>query len=49
MNYLKLLQDKLGKPYVDLEYLLVCFKEVLTELNECELSISIPWLSEGWN
>ena len=49
MNYLKLLQDKLGKPYFDLEYLLVCFKEVLTELNECELSVSIPWLSEGWD
>jgi phosphoenolpyruvate carboxylase len=49
MNLIKLLQEKLGKPYFDLEFLLVCLKEVLEEQKECELATSIPWLNDGWN
>ncbi|NJK95943.1 MAG: phosphoenolpyruvate carboxylase [Bacteroidales bacterium] len=47
MKLLQLLKDQLGKPYYDLEYLLTCFKEVLNELGEKELSGSIPWLNES--
>lgn len=47
MNLLKLLKDQLGKPYHDLEYLLVCFQEVLSGLGERNLAQSIPWLTEG--
>lgn len=46
MNLLKLLQEKLGKPYFDLEYLLLCFQEVLLEHNEDELANTLPWLSD---
>lgn len=46
MNLLKLLQEKLGKPYFDLEYLLLCFREVLLEHNEQELANCIPWLTD---
>lgn len=46
MNLLKLLQEKLGKPYYDLEYLLLCFHEILLEHNEQELANSLPWLSD---
>lgn len=46
MNLLKLLQEKLGKPYYDLEYLLLCFREVLMDHNEQELADSLPWLSD---
>ena len=46
MNLLKLLQEKLGKPYFDLEYLLLCFHEVLMEHNEQELANSVPWLAD---
>lgn len=49
MNLLKLLKDQLGKPYYDLEYLLVCFREVLTEMGEQNLAYSIPWLNQGEN
>lgn len=45
MNLLTLLKDQLGKPYHDLEYLLVCFREVLTELGERNLALAIPWLN----
>ncbi|HEY4786609.1 MAG TPA: phosphoenolpyruvate carboxylase, partial [Bacteroidales bacterium] len=47
MTLLKLLQEKLGKPYFDLEYLLLCFREVLLEHNEQELAESLPWLSDN--
>jgi phosphoenolpyruvate carboxylase len=46
MKLLKLLQEKLGKPYFDLEYLLLCFREVLLEHNETALAYSLPWLSD---
>ncbi|HLO58867.1 MAG TPA: phosphoenolpyruvate carboxylase [Bacteroidales bacterium] len=48
MNNLKLIQEKLGKPYADLEYLLRCFKEVLEEQNEHSLAESIPWLTGNY-
>jgi phosphoenolpyruvate carboxylase len=46
MKLLKLLQENLGKPYFDLEYLLVCFREVLEEHDEHVLADSMPWLSD---
>ncbi len=46
MKLLALLQEKLGKPYADLEYLLICFREVLEEQNEHDLAQTIPWLNE---
>jgi len=46
MKLLELLKEKLGKPYADLEYLLICFKEVLEEQNEHTLAETIPWLNE---
>lgn len=47
MNQLETLKTQLGKPYHDLEFLLQCFKEVLIENNEHELSGQIPWISSG--
>lgn len=44
---LKEIQQVLGKPYTDLEFLLKCFKEVLIENNEQELATTIPWLSSS--
>ncbi|HEX8548568.1 MAG TPA: phosphoenolpyruvate carboxylase, partial [Cytophagaceae bacterium] len=46
MSILSITQDKLGKPYTDLEFLLYCLKEVLEESNEGELSRFIPWINE---
>lgn len=37
-------QQKLGKPYYDLEFLLRCLEEVLIENDEKKLAESIPWL-----
>ena len=45
MKELKQLQEKLGKPYEDLEFLLVCLKEVLEENGESGLVRYIPWLN----
>ncbi|HSH19588.1 MAG TPA: phosphoenolpyruvate carboxylase, partial [Draconibacterium sp.] len=47
MNQLLTLKQQLGKPYYDLEFLLNCFKEVLTENNEKELADHIPWIGKG--
>ena len=47
MAQLETLKTQLGKPYFDLEFLLLCFKEVLIENNESELSNCIPWISES--
>jgi phosphoenolpyruvate carboxylase len=47
MNDLKTLQNKLGKPYLDLEYLLYCLREVLEENGETGLVSCIPWISKG--
>ncbi|MFQ3575743.1 MAG: phosphoenolpyruvate carboxylase [Cytophagales bacterium] len=44
MGVLKLTQDKLGKPYKDLEFLLNCLKEVLIECGENNLAESVPWI-----
>ena len=42
---LQTIQQKLGKSYLDLEFLLNCFREVLIENNEKELADLMPWLS----
>jgi phosphoenolpyruvate carboxylase len=39
------IQERLGKPYKDLEFLLQCFSEVLIENNEPELAAQIPWIT----
>lgn len=46
MAQLDTLKIQLGKPYFDLEFMLNCFREVLTENNEKELAACIPWISE---
>jgi len=45
MSTLNLVQQKLPKVYDDLEFLLVCLKEVLIESSENELANDIPWIS----
>jgi phosphoenolpyruvate carboxylase len=40
------IQKLLGKPYLDLEFLLNCFAEVLEENGEPELAARIPWISK---
>ena len=47
MDILKTLQDKLGKPYKDLEYLLHCLREVLEENGEKDLVKFIPWINKN--
>ncbi|MBN2635782.1 MAG: phosphoenolpyruvate carboxylase [Prolixibacteraceae bacterium] len=47
MKQLDVIKEKLGKPYYDLEFLLNCLKEVLTENNEHDLANAIPWLCEN--
>ncbi|KAF0238659.1 MAG: phosphoenolpyruvate [Prolixibacteraceae bacterium] len=49
MAQLDTLKIQLGKPYFDLEFLLNCFKEVLTENNEPELAACIPWISKPYD
>ncbi|MCY1718714.1 phosphoenolpyruvate carboxylase [Prolixibacteraceae bacterium Z1-6] len=44
MLQLETLKQNLGKPYYDLEFLLICLKEVLLENKENELAECIPWL-----
>jgi phosphoenolpyruvate carboxylase len=39
-------KNRIGKPYADLEFLLECFSEVLTENNLPRLAAQIPWISE---
>jgi phosphoenolpyruvate carboxylase len=46
MKELRQLQEKLGKPYEDLEFLLICLKEVLEENGEPDLVRYIPWLND---
>lgn len=45
MNTLEQVKNKLGKSYDDLEYLLICLKEVLIESGEIELANDIPWIT----
>ncbi len=40
------IKELLGKPYGNLEFLLLCMKRVLEENNEIELACQIPWISE---
>ncbi len=44
-QFLHTVQEKIGKPYKDLEFLLNLFKEVLIENSENELAHSIPWIN----
>ncbi len=46
MKRLNLAQTHLGKPYLDLEFLLKCFQEVLIENGEQELARYIPWIND---
>ncbi len=46
-THLNKIQETLGKPYRDLEYLLDCFSEVLEENNEPDLAAQIPWISQA--
>jgi phosphoenolpyruvate carboxylase len=39
-------QQKLGKPYFDLEFLLLALKEILEENGEAEIATQIPFISE---
>lgn len=43
---LKLLQEKLGKPYEDLEFLLLALKEVLVDNGEKEMAKAVPLINE---
>jgi phosphoenolpyruvate carboxylase len=45
MTVLQELQEKLGKPYQDLEFLLTCLREVLEENKEEKLAHFIPWIN----
>jgi len=45
MSTLEIVQDKLAKVYTDLEFLLLCLKEVMIESGEAELAEDIPWIS----
>lgn len=40
------IRDLLGKPYMDLEFLLRCFSEVLQENGENVLAGQIPWITD---
>ena len=46
-THLKKMQEILGKPYRDLEFLLECFSEVLEENNKPDLAAQIPWISQA--
>lgn len=46
MSILTITQEKLGRPYRDLEFLLNCLKEVLIECGEGNLAEFIPWINE---
>ncbi|NQU64437.1 MAG: phosphoenolpyruvate carboxylase [SAR324 cluster bacterium] len=45
MRLLSLTQQKAGKTYQDLEYVLICLQEILLESGEASLAHDIPWLS----
>ena len=46
MDRLTVTQAQLGKPYIDLEFLLDCLREVLVENGESELAQAIPWIND---
>jgi len=45
MTTLKLVQEQLPKVYDDLEFLLLCLKEVIIESGEVEFANDIPWIT----
>ena len=45
MSVLKLVQDKLGKQYFDLQFLLECLNETLIENGEESIASAIPWIT----
>ncbi|MEI8272941.1 MAG: phosphoenolpyruvate carboxylase, partial [Paludibacter sp.] len=47
MSTLKLVQEQLPKVYHDLEFLLLCLKEVMIESGEAVLANDIPWISDS--
>lgn len=47
MGVLQQVQEKLGKPYYDLEFLLECLRETLTANGEGDLAGYIPWINEN--
>ncbi|MEL7003859.1 MAG: phosphoenolpyruvate carboxylase [Bacteroidota bacterium] len=47
MNTLKLVKNKIGKPYFDLEFLLNALKEVLVENGENDIAREIPLINEN--
>jgi phosphoenolpyruvate carboxylase len=49
MSTLKLVQEKIPNLYHNLEYLLLCLKEVMIESGETELANDIPWISTTGN
>lgn len=46
MPVLQEVQEKLGKPYFDLQYLLECLRETLVENGEEAIADYIPWINE---
>jgi len=47
MGALQQVQEKLGKPYFDLEFMLECLRESLIENGEGDLANYIPWINEN--
>lgn len=45
-NPLEEVKNRLGKPYEDLEYLLIALKEVLIENGEEDMANQIPWIND---
>lgn len=46
MNPLESVKNRLGKPYEDLEFLLIALKEVLIENGEEKMADQIPWIND---
>ena len=46
MGVLQQVQEKLGKPYYDLQFLLECLRETLIENGERDIAKYIPWLDD---
>ncbi|MBR9998207.1 MAG: phosphoenolpyruvate carboxylase [Cyclobacteriaceae bacterium] len=47
MGVLQQVQEKLGKSYFDLEFMLECLRETLIENGEGNLANNIPWINEN--
>lgn len=45
MSLLNIVREKLGKSYDDLEFLLICLKEVMIESGEATMADEIPWIN----